>query len=72
MPNWPVYGRVIRMEPTEPTETALRKTFKYTLKPTPHQERELERVLDQCCRLYNVALDHRKTAYERCHVSITP
>ncbi len=49
----------------------LRKTFKYKLKPTPHQERELERVLGLCCRLYNVALEHRKTAYERCHVSIS-
>ncbi len=54
-----------------PTETALRKTFKYKLKPTPEQERELERMLGLCCRLYNVALEHRKTAYERCRVSIT-
>jgi len=52
-------------------ETTLRKTFKYKLKPTPHQERELERVLGLCCRLYNVALEHRKTAYERRHVSIS-
>ena len=44
---------------------SLRKTFKYKLKPTPEQERELERVLGLCCRLYNVALEHRKTAYER-------
>jgi len=50
---------------------SLRKTFKYKLKPTPQQERELERVLGLCCRLYNVALEHRKTAYERCHVSIS-
>ncbi len=50
---------------------SLRKTFKYKLKPIPEQERELERVLELCCRLYNVALEHRKTAYERCHVSIT-
>ncbi len=50
---------------------SLRKTFKYKLKPTPRQERELERVLMLCCRLYNVALEHRKTANERCHVSIS-
>jgi len=49
----------------------LRKTFKYKLKPTPKQVRELERVLGLCCQLYNVALEHRKTAYERCHVSIS-
>jgi putative transposase len=50
---------------------SLRKTCKYKLKPSPEQERELERVLGLCCRLYNVALEHRKTAYERCHVSIS-
>jgi putative transposase len=54
---------------------SLRKTFKYKLKPTPEQERELERELERvlglCCRLYHVALEHRKTAYERCHVSIS-
>jgi putative transposase len=49
----------------------LRKTFKYKLKPTPEQERELEGALDLCCRLYNAALEHLKTAYERCHVSVT-
>jgi len=52
-------------------KTTLRKTFKYKLKPTPQQERELEGALGLCCRLYNVALEHRKTAYERCHVSIS-
>jgi transposase len=35
----------------------VRKTFKYKLKPTPEQERELERVLWQCRRLYNTALE---------------
>ncbi len=52
-------------------ETTLRKTFKYKLNPTPQQERELERVLGLCCQLYNVALEHRKTAYERRRVSIS-
>ncbi len=50
---------------------SLRKTFKYKLKPTPEQERELERVLELCRSLYNVAFEHRKTAYERRHVSIS-
>jgi putative transposase len=50
---------------------SLRKTFKYKLNPTPQQERELEGALDLCCWLYNVALEHRKTAFERRHVSIS-
>jgi len=49
----------------------LRKTFKYKLKPTAEQERELERVLRACRRLYNTALEQRKTAYERCGVSLS-
>ncbi len=50
---------------------SLRKTYKYKLKPTAQQEQELERVLGGRCQLYNIALEHRKTAYERCHVSIS-
>ncbi len=52
-------------------ETSRRKTYKYKLKPTPEQERDIERVLGVCCQLYNIALEHRKTAYERCGVSIS-
>jgi putative transposase len=40
-------------------EQAIRKTFKYKLKPTPAQERELGRVLGLCCWLYNTALEQR-------------
>src|SRR5258707_1185272 len=50
---------------------SLRKTFKYKLKPTPDQERQLERVLMLCCSLCNAALEQRKTAYERCGVSLS-
>jgi putative transposase len=50
---------------------SLRKTFKYKLKPSAEQERELERVLMLCRRLYNTALEQRKTAYERCVVSLS-
>jgi putative transposase len=46
-------------------QQAIRKTFKYKLKPTPEQERELERVLTACRWLYNDALEHRKTTWER-------
>jgi putative transposase len=53
------------------SETSVRKTFKYRLKPTPAQEQEFERVLMLCRRLYNAALEQRKTAYERCGVSLT-
>jgi len=52
-------------------QQAVRKTFKYKLTPTPEQERGLERVLLLCCQLYNVALEHRKTAWERSHVSVS-
>jgi putative transposase len=52
-------------------QTACRKTFKEKLRPTPAQERELERVLGHCRTLYNVALEQRITAWQRCHVSVT-
>jgi putative transposase len=50
---------------------SLRKTFKYKLKPTPEQERELDRVLMLCRRLYNTALEQRKTTYERRGASLS-
>ena len=49
----------------------VRKTLKYKLQPTPAQERELERVLRLCRTLYNIALEPRITAYQRCHVSVS-
>jgi putative transposase len=42
-----------------------RKTFKYKLTPTPAQEQALETVLSRCRTLYNVALEQRKTWWER-------
>ena len=48
----------------------VRKTYKEKLRPTPEQERQLEVVLWRCRTLYNVALEQRKTAWERCHVSV--
>jgi putative transposase len=50
---------------------SVRKTYKYKLMPTPEHQRALEQVLWRCRMLYNVALEERKTAWERCHVSIT-
>jgi putative transposase len=49
----------------------VRKTFKYKLMPTPDQARALEVVVWRCRTLYNAALEQRKTAWERCHVSVT-
>ena len=65
MPSWTDCGRASNLE------TTLRKTFKYQLKPTPQQERELERVVLLCRRLYNTALEQRITAWQRCHVSVS-
>jgi putative transposase len=47
-------------------EQGVHKTFKYKLKPTPEQERELGGILLLCRRLYNTALEQRRMAYERC------
>jgi putative transposase len=52
-------------------ETTVRKIFKYKLLPTPQQERALEHVLWRCRELYNAGLEERKTAWEKCHVSMT-
>jgi putative transposase len=49
---------------------SVRKTYKYRLYPTPEQERALDTVLWRCRTLYNVALDERKTAWERRRVSV--
>jgi putative transposase len=44
---------------------SVRKTYKYRLQPTPAQARTLETVLARCRALYNVALEQRKTWWER-------
>jgi putative transposase len=49
---------------------SVRKTYKHRLYPTPEQERMLDTVLWRCRTLYNVALDERKTAWERRRVSV--
>jgi putative transposase len=43
----------------------VRKTFKYQLTPTPAQAQALEVVLSRCRTLYNVALEQRKTWWQR-------
>jgi Helix-turn-helix domain len=47
-------------------QQSVRKTYKEKLRPTPAQERALECVLWRCRTLYNVALEHRITAWTRC------
>jgi len=49
---------------------SLRRTFKYKLKPTADQERELARVLGLCRWLYNTALEQRIIAFRRVGVSL--
>src|SRR5690242_5170117 len=49
----------------------VRKTFKYKLKPTVEQERELARVLGLCRWLYNTALEQRIIADRRTGVSLS-
>jgi putative transposase len=44
---------------------SVRKTYKYRLMPTPTQEQALERVLSRCWMLYNVAVEQRKTWWQR-------
>jgi putative transposase len=39
--------------------------------PTPEQAQALDTVLWRCRDLYNAALEERKTAWDRCHVSLT-
>ena len=45
----------------------IRKTYKYTLKPTPAPAQALEAALWRCRVRYNVALEQRKTCWERGH-----
>jgi putative transposase len=50
---------------------SMRRSYKYKLKPTPEQARQLEEVLWRCRTLYNTALEERITAYRRCGVSLS-
>src|SRR5215469_15185592 len=46
-------------------ETTVRKTFKYQLNPTLEQARALGAVLWRCRTLYTVALEQRRTCWQR-------
>ena len=47
------------------TANAVRKTAKFTLKPTPAQRQALEAVLQRCRTLYNTALEQRRAWRDR-------
>ncbi|HEV2459308.1 MAG TPA: helix-turn-helix domain-containing protein [Ktedonobacterales bacterium] len=47
------------------------KTYQEKLKPTPAQERELERTLWRCRILSNTALEQRSTLWKQRGVSLT-
>src|SRR6516162_654523 len=53
------------------SETAVRKTCKEKLRPTPVQERALDAVVWRCRDLYNTALEQRIIAYQRRRVSVS-
>jgi putative transposase len=52
-------------------QQGIHKTYKYRLAPTPAQEKVLEEVLWRCLELYNAGLEERRTAWEKCGVSVT-
>ena len=45
--------------------------FRYEIKPTVEQQNKMFEILRLCRRLYNSALEERKTAWENEHKSIT-
>src|SRR5262245_34911572 len=51
-------------------QQTLRKTFKYKLKPTPEQERMLDRTLILCRHVYHAAIEERREAWQKCGVSV--
>ena len=52
-------------------QQSIRKTYKYKLKPTPEQERMLERVLMLCRHVYNAAIGERREAWRMRGVTVT-
>jgi putative transposase len=49
----------------------MRKTYKYKLKPTPEQERLLDRTLMLCRHVYNAAIGERREAWRMRGVSVS-
>jgi putative transposase len=49
---------------------AVRKTFKYKLKPTPEQAETMAFVVRRCRELYNAALQERRDVWNKNGVSV--
>ncbi len=47
-----------------------RRTYKFKLKPTPDQERALDRTLMLCRHVYNAAISERREAWQKCGVFV--
>jgi putative transposase len=45
---------------------SVRKSYKYKIKPTAEQERQLDETLWHCRDLYNAGLEQRIWAYRKC------
>ena len=52
-------------------QQSVRKTYQYKLKPTPEQERALDRTLMLCRHVYNAAVGERREAWRMRGVSVT-
>ncbi len=52
-------------------EPAARKSYRYALRPTPEQERALERTLLRSRHLDNAAVGERRAAWRKCGVSVS-
>jgi putative transposase len=52
-------------------QQSIHRSFKFKLKPTPEQERVLERTLMLCRHVYNAAIGERHEAYRMRGISVT-
>ncbi len=68
----PLYCRIStsQAEYLSMDEQTVRKAYKYKLKPTPEQERLLDRTTMLCRHVYNAAVEERRGAWQKCGVSI--
>ena len=48
----------------------MRRTFKYRAYPTPTQAEALHEQVNEACRLYNAALDERRSAWRMNGISL--